>query len=159
MRADSDFIDNDDDGWFGAGYSSDPGESPASKEEVAVARSNGANSSPSDYRGSLVSKRRQRQVGGAAALGGAAGLLLGGPVLGVMVAGGAAICAATPGKGPVRDATRATGEVVASAGRQLYRLDKKHRIFKTASEGVVNGCNWVNKKLQPAPRSTGHLVD
>ena len=112
-----------------------------------------------------------RAMGGAAVVGGVAGLMFVGPVVGLAAAGGAAALATTKGK--VGEVTRATGEVVASAGsrlkkldekhhitdkaakgvisagNQLKKLDQKHHITDKAAKGVVKSANWVSKQIKP----------
>jgi hypothetical protein len=89
----------------------------------------------------------KRQVGGAAVAGGLAGLLLAGPVGCVVVAGGAAICATT--RGQVGNVARASGEMMATAGDRLKKIDQKHHVVDKTSKGFVKGCDWVSRRLQP----------
>jgi hypothetical protein len=90
-------------------------------------------------------KQKRRQVGGAAVAGGIVGLVLVGPVVGLVAAGGAAVVATT--KGTPGQMARATGTVTAAAGGRLKRLDKKYKVTKTTSKGFVKGCNWVSTRL------------
>jgi hypothetical protein len=92
-------------------------------------------------------KGTKRQVGGAAVAGGLAGLLLAGPVGCVVLAGGAAIFATT--RGTAGNVARASGDMMASAGDRLKKLDQKHHVVNKTSRGIVGGCNWVSHKLQP----------
>mmetsp|Transcript_18042 Transcript_18042/g.49125 ORF Transcript_18042/g.49125 Transcript_18042/m.49125 type:complete len:133 (-) Transcript_18042:77-475(-) len=87
-----------------------------------------------------------RAMGGAAVVGGVAGLVLMGPVVGLVAAAGGAALATTKGK--AGDVTRATGEAVASAGGRLKELDKKHKISDKAAKAAVKGANWASNKLQ-----------
>ncbi|KAL7560189.1 hypothetical protein ACA910_016616 [Epithemia clementina (nom. ined.)] len=88
-----------------------------------------------------------RAMGGAAVVGGVAGLLLVGPIVGLAAAGGAAALATTKGK--AGDVTRATGETVASAGSRLKKMDEKHHITDKAAKGVIKSANWVSNKIKP----------
>lgn len=87
-----------------------------------------------------------RQVKGAAAAGAVAGLLVGGPILCLVAAGGAYVCATSRSK--AGDIARAGGDATADVGVKLKRLDRKHRIVEKTSRGVAQGCNWVTRKLQ-----------
>jgi len=89
----------------------------------------------------------ERHIGGAAVAGGLAGLLLAGPVVAVVTAGGAAVMATTNGK--AGDVARASGAMMATAGDRLKKIEKKHHIVEKTGNGMVKGCNWVTKKLQP----------
>jgi hypothetical protein len=99
----------------------------------------------------------QRQIGGAAVAGGLAGLLLMGPVVGLAAAGGAAMCA-SQARGKAGNVARASGEVMATAGDRLKRLDQKHQVVEKTSQGIVNGYNWVSHKLQPKTRPETQLT-
>lgn len=94
----------------------------------------------------------KRQVSGAAVAGGIAGFLLVGPVVGLVLAGGAAVCAKS--RGTAGDVARSGGEMVATAGDRLKRLDQKHHVVQKTSRGVVEGCHWVSHKLQPSRTET-----
>ena len=111
-----------------------------------------------------------RQVGGAAVAGGLAGLVLVGPMFGLVAAGGAAVAATTPSK--AGQVARAAGDVTASAGDRLKEFDKKHHLTKKTKQGaqevgrslkkfddkhhvvrkttnsVKKGCDWVSNKLK-----------
>jgi hypothetical protein len=108
--------------------------------EAALRGSHGERIAPPEDKGT------KRQVGGAAVAGGLAGLLLAGPVGCVVVAGGAAMCATT--RGQAGNAARSSGDMMASAGDRLKRLDKKHHVVNKASRGIDKGCNWVSRQLQ-----------
>lgn len=92
----------------------------------------------------------KRQVGGAAVAGALAGLLLAGPVGSVVVAGGAALCATT--RGQVGNVARASGEMMASAGDRLKKLDQKHHVVDKTSKGIIKGCDWVSHRLKAGPQ-------
>jgi hypothetical protein len=92
-------------------------------------------------------KGTKRQVGGAAVAGGLAGLLLAGPIGCVVVAGGSALCATT--RGQVGNMARASGDMMATAGDRLRKIDQKHHVVDKTSKGFVKGCDWVSRRLQP----------
>jgi hypothetical protein len=100
-----------------------------------------------EYEPPLEDRGTKRQVGGAAVAGALAGLLLAGPVGCVVVAGGAALCATT--RGQVGNVARASGDMMATAGDRLKRLDQNHHVVDKTSKGIVKGCNWVSRRLQP----------
>ena len=88
----------------------------------------------------------RRQVGGAAALGGIAGLIAVGPLVGVIAAGGAAAVAATS-RGQAGQVARKSGDLMADAGVRLQRFDRKHHVVERTSKGVKKGCHWVTKQF------------
>jgi hypothetical protein len=90
----------------------------------------------------------RRQLRGAAVAGGLTGFLLGGPIIAAVVAGGAAL-AVTTSKGQAGNVARSTGEVVASAGDRLKRVDQKHHVVDKTAKGFTKSCNWVAKKMKP----------
>jgi hypothetical protein len=89
----------------------------------------------------------KRQLRGAAVAGGLTGFLLGGPILGAVAAGGAAL--AVSNKGKAGKVARSAGEGMASAGDRLKRVDRKHHVVEKTSKGFSKGCNWAAKKLKP----------
>lgn len=91
----------------------------------------------------------KRQVTGAAVAGGLVGLVFGGPVLGLLAAGGSAAVATAEGK--AGDVARTSGDAMADAGDRLRRFDEKHRVVDKTSEGIAKGCRWVSKRLEPKP--------
>ena len=94
----------------------------------------------------------RRQLRGAAVAGGLTGFLLGGPILAAVAAGGAAL--AVTGKGNTGKVARSTGEVMASAGDRLKKVDQKHHVVEKTSKGLSKSCNWVAKKLKPRDQQT-----
>jgi hypothetical protein len=93
-----------------------------------------------------------RQLGGAAVAGGILGLVIAGPVIGVVVGIGAAVASTTKGK--TGQVARAGGETMAAAGDRLKKWDQKHHIIEKTSNAVIKGCNSISKKLQPKNNST-----
>lgn len=87
----------------------------------------------------------KRQVRGAAVAGGLTGLVLGGPAVGLLAAGGAAL--ATGGNGEIGKAARAAGDSISDVGKGLKKFDKKHNIKEKTTVGIVKGCDWVSKRL------------
>jgi hypothetical protein len=88
-----------------------------------------------------------RQLKGAAAVGGIAGLVLGGPLLAVAAAGGAAY--AVTSKGSAGGMVRKGGDAVADAGVSLKRYNRKHQVVQRTANQVTQGCSWAAKRLQP----------
>jgi hypothetical protein len=93
-----------------------------------------------------------RQLGGAAVAGGLVGLVLGGPIIAAVAAGGAVLAVTT--KGQAGNVARASGDAMASAGDRLRKVDKKHHVVEKTSKGIVKGCNWVSRRLKPKNAST-----
>ena len=75
------------------------------------------------------------------------GLVVGGPLVALMVAGGAAVVATTRGK--AGDVTRHTGEVFAQAGDRLKKLDEKHHVSENASKRFAKSAKWIQERLKP----------
>jgi ABC-type nitrate/sulfonate/bicarbonate transport system substrate-binding protein len=88
-----------------------------------------------------------RQLKGAAAVGGIAGLVLGGPLLAVAAAGGAAYVVTS--KGSAGSVVRKGGDAVADAGVSLKRYNRKHQVVQRTANQVTQGCSWAAKRLQP----------
>jgi hypothetical protein len=97
----------------------------------------------------------RRQLRGAAVAGGLTGFLLGGPIVGAVMAGGAAL--AVTSKGKAGEVARSSGEVMASAGDRLKRVDQKHHVVEKTSKGFSKSCNWLARKMKPRDQqpSTG----
>lgn len=94
-----------------------------------------------------INSHTKRELAGAAVAGGVAGILIGGPVLAVVAAGGAAL--AVTNCGQTGKVARAGGEAVASMGDRLKKIDKKHKVMKKTGKGIEKGCQWMAKKLKP----------
>jgi hypothetical protein len=120
-------------------------------DELVLAEAENALQENDGERGPNKDPGTKRQIGGAAVAGGLAGFLLVGPVVGLAAAGGAAMCA-SQARGKAGNVARASGEVMATAGDRLKRLDQKHHVVDKTSRGIVKGCNWVSHKLQPKTR-------
>jgi hypothetical protein len=96
----------------------------------------------------------RRQVGGAAVAGGIAGLLLLGPLMGILAAGGAAAVATSRGK--AGEVARASGDVVADAGSRLQQFDQKHGVTEKTSRGFVKSCQWMSKQFHNPQRQSAN---
>jgi hypothetical protein len=94
----------------------------------------------------------KRELRGAAVAGGLIGLLLGGPIVGAVAAGGVGLAATT--KGQAGKVSRASGEAVSIVGDRMRKINKKHHVVEKTSEGVVQGFNWVSKRVKPKDVST-----
>lgn len=88
-------------------------------------------------------------VMGASVVGGVAGLMLVGPLVGVVAAGGAAYAAGTK-EGPVGSILRGTGSLAATAGGVAKRFDSKHQVVGKTLNGVATGVGWVVKAVNNA---------
>merc|ERR1711959_276436 len=89
----------------------------------------------------VTTNSNSREVGGAAVAGGLAGLLVAGPVGGLVAAsGGAAV--ASKNKGKAGNVARKTGETLASAGDRLKTFSKKH-LPEKASKGIASAGNHL----------------
>ena len=121
------------------------------EEEYVIEADNTTMTNPSpdgvSVNNSDSDKAKLRAMGGAAVVGGVAGLIMVGPLVGLAAAGGAAALATTKGK--AGDVTRATGEAVASAGSRLKKMDQKHHITDKVAKSVVKSANWVSKQVKP----------
>ena len=113
--------------------------------QIAYAVEAASQPQTTDIPNNSVKLRTKRQVQGAAVAGGVTGLVLLGPVVGLVAAGGAAL--ATSGKGEIGNAARATGDSVSDLGNSMKKFEKKHHIKKKTSKGIVKGCNWISNKL------------
>lgn len=117
-----------------------------SREETLLAGADAA-ASPTEPQDGAGDPGTKRQVGGAAAAGAIAGLVLGGPILACIAAGGAAAMATSRSK--AGDVARQSGEAMANAGDRLRRFDNKHKVVQKTSRGLSKSANWVSKKVQP----------
>ena len=80
-----------------------------------------------------------RQLTGAAVAGGIAGLVIGGPLLAVVAAGGCAV--AVTNQGQAGKVARAGGEAAASLGDQLKKIKAKRAVNK--------GYKWAANHVTP----------
>ncbi|KAL3945482.1 MAG: hypothetical protein SGBAC_000453 [Bacillariaceae sp.] len=78
-----------------------------------------------------------RQFVGAAVVGGVAGTLIGGPLVGAAAAAAAAAATTAPGKGG--DIARSSGEGMAKMGDKAKALDEKHHIQDKAKAQAQKG--------------------
>uniref|UniRef100_A0A7S0F6L6 Uncharacterized protein n=1 Tax=Craspedostauros australis TaxID=1486917 RepID=A0A7S0F6L6_9STRA len=91
-------------------------------------------------------------MAGAAVAGGVAGLLVAGPALAVVAAGGAAL--AVTSKSKTGDVARAGGDAVAATGDRLKKIDQKHHIVEKTGKGLTKGLKWVERRM--TPRNSGN---
>lgn len=103
------------------------------------------------------SKPRQgptnREVGGAAVMGGLVGWVMGGPFVALVGAGGTAAVATTETK--VGKLARQGGEKLACAGDQLVLLERKHRLI----ERGTNQIRSFDQKHQIVEKTSNRLRD
>lgn len=86
-----------------------------------------------------------RQLGGAAAAGGLAGLVLAGPFLALFAAAGAAVAATAKGK--TGEVARSSGDAMASFGDRLRDLDQKHHVIEKTSQSIASGASYVSRQI------------
>jgi len=83
------------------------------------------------------------QLGGAAAVGGLAGAVLAGPLVGIAAAAGGAYAATT--RGTAGDLTRSTGQAVSNVGQEVKEFNEDHNIAKQAWSGVQQGVQSIQQ--------------
>ena len=88
-------------------------------------------------------------VMGATVVGGVAGLMMMGPLVGIAAAGGACYAAGTK-EGPVGSLLRGTGSLAASAGGAAKRFDDKHHVVGKTVSGLATGVGWIVKTVNGA---------
>lgn len=131
----------------------EPPINPAYEEEPDIdygmdqASPNTPNSSDPENNSNNSNPHTKREIRGAAVVGGVAGLLIGGPLIGAVAAGGAAL--AVTNRGQAGKVARAGGEAVASMGDRLKKIDRKHKVVQKTGKGIEKGCKWISKKLKP----------
>ena len=129
--------------------------------------------SSSVNKGSSASKATpsDKLIGAAAIAGGVAGLVIAGPVIGVIGAAGAAALATQDNK--AGEVARASGDVVIAAGEKAKQIDEKHDVVnktkkaaggfvqktkefeqkhhlgEKAGKSMTKGLEFVAKKLKP----------
>ena len=77
---------------------------------------------------------KDKVIGAAAIAGGVAGLVIAGPLVGVVGAVGAGALATQNNKGG--EVARASGDVVLSAGQKAKELDEKHHVVEKTKQGM-----------------------
>jgi hypothetical protein len=90
-------------------------------------------------------------------LGGVAGLLLGGPLLGILVAGGAAIVA-TSSSGTAGKAARQSGECMAHVGDKLKEVDKQHHVTHKTKTGISKSCKWLGRQFNDGKKADSSMA-
>lgn len=88
----------------------------------------------------------KRQLTGVAVGAGLAGLVLVGPVVGLVAAGGAAVVATR--RGQAGQVARKSGDTVADAGKRLKQFNHKHKVTEKTTKSIIEGCDWVSKRLR-----------
>mmetsp|Transcript_3980 Transcript_3980/g.6071 ORF Transcript_3980/g.6071 Transcript_3980/m.6071 type:complete len:155 (+) Transcript_3980:60-524(+) len=91
------------------------------------------------------SSNRGRQIGGAAAAGGLAGLVLVGPIVAVAGAIGGAVAATS--KGVTGALARGAGEGMASAGDEIKKVEDKTHLGAKSVNGLRTSVKWVSSKF------------
>ena len=89
----------------------------------------------------------RRQLFGATIAGGLAGLLCGGPIVGTVAAGTAALAVSSKSKSG--EVARKSGEAVAKIGDRLKEFDRKHHIVEKTKENAIEGFEWAKKRVAP----------
>mmetsp|Transcript_5954 Transcript_5954/g.8933 ORF Transcript_5954/g.8933 Transcript_5954/m.8933 type:complete len:174 (-) Transcript_5954:115-636(-) len=96
---------------------------------------------------SSSSTTSDKVIGAAAIAGGVAGLVVAGPLVGVIGAVGAGALATQNNK--AGDVARASGDVVISAGKRAKAVDEKHHVVdktKKAAAGVIQKGKDIDEK-------------
>ena len=100
-----------------------------------------------DHTNSQKMNPKGKVVAGAAVAGGLAGLVLVGPIVALLAAGGAAVATTRPGAGG--NVARAAGGAAASVGGELKRIDREYKVVNRTSTGIKKGYKWVSKQVKP----------
>lgn len=147
-----------------------PVATPVSEENYGRQHSTNNIGEPNESDKSKI-KVSDKVIGAAAVAGGVAGLVVAGPVLGIVGAVGAGILATENSK--AGDVARASGDVVLSAKDRAKKIDekhhvvdktkkatstfvskakefeKKHHVGEKTGKGLTKGLKFVSKKLKP----------
>ena len=83
------------------------------------------------------------QLGGAAVVGGVAGVVLAGPLVGIAAAGGLAY--ASTKRGTAGDLCRSTGQAVSDVGQEVKEFNEDHKITEQAWSGLQTGVQSVQQ--------------
>eukprot|EP01083_Nonionella_stella_P202983 741019_1 len=103
--------------------------------------------SNSDLDANSDNKVRDGVIGGAAVVGGVAGLVIAGPILGIVGAVGAGVLATQSNK--AGDVARASGEFVVAAGDRAKKIDEEHHIVdktKSATKSALESAKKFDEK-------------
>jgi hypothetical protein len=93
-------------------------------------------------------EQQQQQINGAAVVGGLAGLVLAGPVMGVLAAGGVALTAAR-NHGRAGELARATGDALLDVGGQM----RSSSLVKITADTFFQSFEWTSenrRKVEPS---------
>lgn len=102
-------------------------------------------------------------ITGAAVVGGVAGLVVAGPILGI--AGGIAAGALAASKGPGGNLSRAAGELAVTATERAQKANEKHHIVensKKAAGKMVDGAKSIDEKhhvVEKSKEAAGNVVN
>ena len=107
----------------------------------APANDNGSNFHDEENR------HTKRQLRGAAAAGGIAGMCLGGPLLAAVGAAGGAYVVSD--KGCVGNTARHCGDAVADFGVTVKRWNRKNQVTQKATKNVSKAADWAARRLKP----------
>ena len=83
------------------------------------------------------------QLGGAAVVGGVAGAVLAGPLVGIAAAAGGAYAATT--RGTAGDLTKSTGQAASNLGQDVKEFNDDHQIAQHAWSGLQQGVQSVQQ--------------
>jgi len=114
--------------------------------------------SNSDLDANSDNKVRDSVIGGAAVVGGVAGLVIAGPILGLVGAVGAGVLATQSNK--AGDVARASGDVVVAAGDRAKKIDKKHHVVdktKNATKSALQSAKKFDEKHQVGQKMSNGL--
>ena len=120
---------------------SDFGIPPPATHDLTTTPSGGQNGNGTPGKGAAVM--------GATVVGGVAGLMMMGPLVGIAAAGGACYAAGTK-EGPVGSLLRGTGSLAATAGGAAKRFDDKHHVVGKTVSGLATGVGWIVKTVNGA---------
>merc|ERR1719410_1765781 len=93
---------------------------------------------PHEYECSRNDKNEKDKTVGAAVAGGILGFTVGGPVLGITTAGGAAYLA-SKNSGSAGMAARSAGDVMLAVGEKIKELHQKHNLVERAGNNIAGG--------------------
>ena len=99
------------------------------------------------------SRHTKRQLRGAVAACGIAGMCLGGPLLAAVGAAGGAYVVSDNGK--VGDKARNCGDAMADFGVTVKRWNRKNQVTQKATKNVSKAADWATRRLKPKDAPPG----
>ena len=99
------------------------------------------------------SRHTKRQLRGAVAACGIAGMCLGGPLLAAVGAAGGAYVVRDNSK--VGDKARNCGDVMADFGVTVKRWNRKNQVTQKATKNVSKAADWATRRLKPKDAPPG----